>query len=130
MSFPSCGTASTIRSEWNQSPENNWSGGGKLALRSRYQMHHKLTRCRIDYFDLFLIHFPVALEYVDPEKKYPTEWEYYDGTVKQSKATIQQTWEAMEGIYKKGLAKNIGISNFQVYPLLCARQTRMLAEYT
>jgi len=68
----------------------------------------------LEYFDLFLIHFPVALKYVDPEKKYPTEWTYYDtGKVEQSNATIRETWEAMESISEKGLAKSIGISNFQ-----------------
>jgi diketogulonate reductase-like aldo/keto reductase len=28
----------------------------------------------LDYFDLFLVHFPVALAYVDPEHRYPPEW--------------------------------------------------------
>jgi diketogulonate reductase-like aldo/keto reductase len=27
----------------------------------------------IDYFDLFLVHFPVALKYVDPSHRYPPE---------------------------------------------------------
>lgn len=68
----------------------------------------------LDYFDLYLIHFPVALKYVDPAKKYPTEWTYYDtGNVVQSNATIQETWQAMEKLPELGLAKSIGISNFQ-----------------
>jgi D-xylose reductase len=28
----------------------------------------------LGYFDLFLVHFPVALAYVDPEHRYPPEW--------------------------------------------------------
>ena len=28
----------------------------------------------IDYFDLFLVHFPISLEYVDPNHRYPPEW--------------------------------------------------------
>ena len=28
----------------------------------------------IDYFDLFLVHFPIALAYVDPRHRYPPEW--------------------------------------------------------
>jgi hypothetical protein len=28
----------------------------------------------LDYFDLFLVHFPVALAYVDPKHRYPPEW--------------------------------------------------------
>lgn len=28
----------------------------------------------LDYLDLYLIHFPIALKYVDPEVRYPPEW--------------------------------------------------------
>jgi hypothetical protein len=28
----------------------------------------------LDYFNLFLVHFPVALAYVDPKHRYPPEW--------------------------------------------------------
>lgn len=28
----------------------------------------------LDYFDLFLVHFPIALAYVDPKHRYPPEW--------------------------------------------------------
>ncbi|KAI9805865.1 MAG: NAD(P)H-dependent D-xylose reductase (XR) [Sarcosagium campestre] len=68
----------------------------------------------IDYFDLYIVHFPVALAYVDPSVRYPPGF-FYDGKseVRQSKATIQETWQAMERICDKGLAKSIGISNFQ-----------------
>lgn len=76
----------------------------------------------IDYFDLYLIHFPVALEYVDPSVRYPPGW-HVDGksTIKRSKATMQETWTAFEGLVEKGLSKSIGISNFQgqlIYDLL------------
>lgn len=33
----------------------------------------------LDYFDLFLIHFPIALQYVDPSHRYPPEWWGDDG---------------------------------------------------
>jgi D-xylose reductase len=76
----------------------------------------------IDYFDLYLIHFPVALEYVDPSVRYPPGW-HYDGAseIRPSKATIQETWRALEALVPKGLARSIGISNFQaqlIYDLL------------
>jgi D-xylose reductase len=76
----------------------------------------------VDYFDLYLIHFPVALEYVDPSVRYPPGW-HFDGQSKviRSRATIQETWRAMEGLVAKGLAKDIGVSNFQaqlIYDLL------------
>ncbi|KDR72704.1 hypothetical protein GALMADRAFT_252909 [Galerina marginata CBS 339.88] len=67
----------------------------------------------IDYFDIFYIHFPVALEYVNPKDSYPSGWRNLKGEVVQSKATIQETWQAMEHIADLGLAKSIGISNFQ-----------------
>lgn len=77
----------------------------------------------IDYFDLYLIHFPVALEYVDPSVRYPPGWFVDDkGTeIRTSKATIQDTWTAMESLVSAGLAKSIGVSNFQaqlLYDLL------------
>lgn len=28
----------------------------------------------LDHFNLFLVHFPVALAYVDPKHRYPPEW--------------------------------------------------------
>jgi len=68
----------------------------------------------IDYFDLFIVHFPVALKYVDPEVRYPPGWAV-DGKedYQLSKASIQETWTAMESLVEKGYAKSIGISNFQ-----------------
>lgn len=35
----------------------------------------------IEYFDLFLVHFPIALAYVEPEHRYPPEWWGDDGKV-------------------------------------------------
>lgn len=77
----------------------------------------------LDYFDLYLIHFPVALEYVDPSVRYPPGWFVDDaGTeIRPSKATIQETWQAMEALVGEGLARSIGVSNFQaqlLYDLL------------
>uniref|UniRef100_A0A8H7XLV7 NADP-dependent oxidoreductase domain-containing protein n=1 Tax=Psilocybe cubensis TaxID=181762 RepID=A0A8H7XLV7_PSICU len=67
----------------------------------------------LEYFDIFYIHFPVALEYVDPKDSYPSGWKNLQGKVVQSKATIQETWQAMENLVDLGLAKSIGVSNFQ-----------------
>ena len=33
-----------------------------------------LKDLQLDYLDAYLIHFPVALEYVPIDKKYPPEW--------------------------------------------------------
>lgn len=32
----------------------------------------------LDYLDLYLIHFPIALKYVDPAVRYPPEWNHTD----------------------------------------------------
>jgi len=68
----------------------------------------------IDYFDLYYIHFPVSLQYVDPSVRYPPGW-FVDDAGKQvvrGKATLQSTWGAMEALVGAGLAKSIGISNY------------------
>jgi D-xylose reductase len=78
----------------------------------------QLADWQIDYFDLFLIHFPVALEYVDPSVRYPPGWHYDgDSEVRWSKATNQETWGAMEKLVENGLAKSIGVSNYQAQTL-------------
>ncbi|KAG8926746.1 NAD(P)H-dependent D-xylose reductase (XR) [Tulasnella sp. 417] len=66
----------------------------------------------VDYFDLYLIHFPVSLAYVDPAHRYPPEWFGDDGKVYLQNTPIQETWEAMEEVLDAGLAKDIGVSNF------------------
>jgi len=73
---------------------------------------YQLELWGIDYFDLFLIHFPVSLKYVDPSHRYPPEWFGDDGKVYLQNTPIQETWEAMESLVQGGLVKNIGISNF------------------
>jgi len=65
----------------------------------------------IDYFDLFLIHFPISLQYVDPSHRYPPEWNGDDGKVHIDNVPIQETWTAMEALVDLGLAKDIGLSN-------------------
>jgi D-xylose reductase len=78
----------------------------------------QLADWQIDYFDLFLIHFPVALEYVDPEVAYPPGWHCNEkNEVRWSKATNQETWEAMEDLVAKGLTRSIGVSNYQAQTL-------------
>lgn len=67
----------------------------------------------IDYFDLYLIHFPISLKYVDPSVRYPPGWASDDGkTIIPGRATIQETWTALETLVDTGLARSIGVSNF------------------
>ncbi|KAH6639272.1 NADP-dependent oxidoreductase domain-containing protein [Boeremia exigua] len=68
----------------------------------------------LGYIDLLLIHFPSALEYVDPEKKRYPGWWLADGkTVKPAKVSNRETWESLETAVDQGIARSIGISNFQ-----------------
>ncbi|KAG1864731.1 Aldo keto reductase [Suillus subalutaceus] len=67
----------------------------------------------IDYFDLFLIHFPIALKYVDPSHRYPPEWFGDDGKVYTQNTPMHETWSAMEELVDGKLTKNIGLSNCQ-----------------
>lgn len=59
-----------------------------------------LSQLRLDYVDLFLIHWPVT----DIESDVLTP-------------PIEETWVAMEALVSKGLAKTIGVSNFGIKKL-------------
>ncbi|EED16817.1 D-xylose reductase (Xyl1), putative [Talaromyces stipitatus ATCC 10500] len=89
---------------------NTFHDGDKVEPIARKQ----LDDLGLDYFDLYLIHFPVALKWVDPAERYPPGWTAPDGKVEFSKATIQETWQAMESLVDKKLSRSIGISNFSV----------------
>jgi len=67
----------------------------------------------LDYFDLFLVHFPISLKYVDPAHRYPPEWFGDDGKVYLQDTPFQETWQVMEELVDEGLAKNIGVSNMK-----------------
>jgi D-xylose reductase len=75
-----------------------------------------LRDLKVDYLDLYLIHFPIALEYVSPDERYPAGWFYdpdaADPRMKSARVPIAETWQAMEELVAAGLAKNIGVSNF------------------
>jgi len=72
----------------------------------------------IEYFDLYIVHFPISLKYVDPSVRYPPGFTYDGENVVPGKATIQETWTAMEALVEKGLARSIGISNFNAQLIL------------
>lgn len=66
----------------------------------------------IDYFDLYIVHFPISLKFVDPKDRYPPGFTYDGKNVVPGNATIQETWQAMEKLVEKKMAESIGISNF------------------
>ena len=75
-----------------------------------------LTDLGVDYLDLYLIHFPIALEFVPFETRYPAEW-LYDPDVaapamKTAKVPLSETWRAMEALLETGKVKRIGVCNY------------------
>jgi len=75
-----------------------------------------LDRCLqdlgLDYVDEFLIHFPISMEFVPFEQKYPPEWTNMNGEMVLVKNDITATWKAMETLVDNGKTLNIGVSNF------------------
>jgi alcohol dehydrogenase (NADP+) len=70
-----------------------------------------LKDLQLDYLDLYLIHWPIALK---PDKIFPEEPEDFVGP---DELPITLTWEAMEAMHLKGLTRHIGVSNFNIYKL-------------
>lgn len=72
----------------------------------------------VDYLDLYLIHFPIALRYVPPSDRYPAGWIYDPGAAEPrmelARVPISDTWGAMEELVRAGLVRNIGVCNFGV----------------
>ncbi len=71
---------------------------------------------KLDYLDLYLIHFPISQKYVPIEERYPPEW-FFDPDAENPKIELEQvpvneTWQAMEELVKEGLVKEIGVCNF------------------
>lgn len=75
-----------------------------------------LADLRLDYLDLYLIHFPIALDYVPIETRYPPEWlhdpDAVEPVMKPAPVPLYQTWMAMEALVQKGLVNRIGICNY------------------
>ena len=77
-----------------------------------------ISDLKCDYLDLYLIHFPISLQYVPFDQRYPAGW-FFDPNspsprLEYDPVPIIDTWRAMEDLVNKGLVRNIGISNFGV----------------
>ncbi|HVX12310.1 MAG TPA: aldo/keto reductase [Pirellulales bacterium] len=68
------------------------------------------------YLDLYLVHFPIALEFVPLEQRYPPGWFHDPGAamprLRPSKVPLAETWRAMERLVADGLVRNIGVCNY------------------
>ncbi len=67
-----------------------------------------LKNLQLDYLDLYLIHWPVALK---PGTEFPDS---SDRFLSLDEIPISVTWKAMESCASEGLTKHIGVSNFSV----------------
>ena len=65
-----------------------------------------LEDLKLDYLDLYLIHWPVAF---NQEVTFP---ENEEGYLSLKEAPLTETWSAMQAVQEKGLTKHIGVSNF------------------
>lgn len=74
-------------------------------------LQESLKKLRLDYLDLYLIHWPVAFRHgVDFPKK-PDEY------LSLEEAPLIDTWKQMEEAKRNGLTKHIGVSNFSIKKL-------------
>ncbi|EIE87005.1 hypothetical protein G6F46_001197 [Rhizopus delemar] len=73
----------------------------------------------LDYFDLYLVHFPIPLAYVDPSQKYPPEWFKGNSTaIEIESSPMHECWAEMERLVNDGLSRNIGVCNFNTQALV------------
>jgi D-xylose reductase len=79
-------------------------------------LQRSLEDLQLDYLDLYLIHFPIALEFVPFEERYPPEWffapEEINPQMKLARVPLADTWKAMENLKIKEIVKNIGVCNY------------------
>ncbi|XP_041071751.1 aldo-keto reductase family 1 member D1-like [Carcharodon carcharias] len=67
-----------------------------------------LKRLKLDYVDLYLMHWPMGLK-PSEEELYPTD---ASGNILQLDVDFRETWAAMESCKDAGLVRSIGVSNF------------------
>ena len=75
-----------------------------------------LKDLRLSELDLYLIHFPIALQYVDFDTRYPPEWiadpAAENPVMVPDPVPLSETWGAMEDLVRAGLVKEIGVCNY------------------
>jgi D-xylose reductase len=79
-------------------------------------LNRTLNDLKLDYLDLYLVHFPIALQFVPFEERYPPEWLYDPGAsapeMKPVRVPLQDTWHAMEALKESNAVRHIGVCNY------------------
>ena len=86
--------------------------------RVRAACERTLADLGLDHLDLYLVHFPIPLEFVPFEERYPPGW-VRDPAVPAPRmhpieVPLADTWGAMERLVETGLVKQIGLCNCPV----------------
>jgi len=81
----------------------------------RPAVERSLRDLGLDYLDLYLVHFPIALKYVPFETRYPPAW-IHDPAASTTRmepisVPLADTWRAMEDLVSAGLVRRIGLCN-------------------
>lgn len=82
----------------------------------RPAMERSLRDLGLEYLDLYLVHFPIAMKFVPFDLRYPPGW-FHDPQASPPRmepdpVPIIDTWRAMEQLADASLARHIGVSNF------------------
>ncbi|KAM1811638.1 hypothetical protein ACFX12_028250 [Malus domestica] len=73
-----------------------------------------LKKLRLDYLDLYLVHFPVATKHTGVGTTGSALDE--DGVLEiDTTISLETTWHAMEELVSMGLVRSIGISNYDIF---------------
>lgn len=77
-------------------------------------MRASLKSLKLEYVDLYLMHWPFALDGGPEHNRFPLK----DGKIVRDESIhYTDVWKEMEKLQDKGLTKAIGVSNFNVYQL-------------
>jgi len=77
-----------------------------LPEHTRPAIEASLRKLGLEYLDLYLIHWPVALRHGTVLPRGPEDF------ISLSEAPLESTWEGMLALREAGLARQVGVSNF------------------
>ena len=97
----------------------------------RPALQRSLDDLKLDYLDLYMVHFPIALAFVPFEERYPPEWlhdpENPEAGMKLGTTPLHVTWAAMESLVTDGLVRELGVCNYNsglLHDLMCYARIR------